>query len=396
MPSGFNINGVDFDNYYIPATSLQEPPTGGQLWAWGANSYGLLGLNSLTSYSSPVQVGSLSDWKLIETSCENTYYQWTTTYSVKTDGSLWVWGSNFYGQLGLNESLTTHRSSPTRVGTLTNWKSVSCSFGHVLAVKTDGTLWSWGLNSSGQLGLNNITHRSSPIQVGTLTNWNLVATSAAVSLAIKTDGSLWAWGTNNRGELGIADRVSRSSPTQVGTLTNWAKFNAKSIGAIKTDGSLWTWGYNGYGTLGLNDRTHRSSPTQVGSLTDWSSISSSFQGSGAIKTDGSLWTWGLNRWGDLGLNDITHRSSPTRVGSLTNWQLITAGVNYVYSGGSLYSTMLRAIKTDGTLWAWGYNLSGQIGDGSRTNRSSPVQIGTLTTWITVTGDVAATFAVKAP
>ena len=164
---------------------------------------------------------------------------------------------------------------------LTNWKQVAYGEYHALAVKTDGTLWSWGQNTDnvgtvwGLLGQGNTTHVSSPVQVGALTNWKQVAGGGRHSAAVKTDGTLWTWGQNSYGQLAQGDITHRSSPTQVGSLTNWSSI---SVGyghsvSVKTDGTLWAWGYNYYGQLAQGDITHRSSPTQVGSLTNWSSIS---------------------------------------------------------------------------------------------------------------------------
>jgi alpha-tubulin suppressor-like RCC1 family protein len=143
-----------------------------------------------------------------------------TVAAIKTDGTLWTWGTNPTGQLGtFNGSNPT--SSPVQVGTLTNWKLVSGQQNSFAAIKTDGTLWTWGANTSGQLGLFDIIHRSSPVQVGTLTNWKLVTPAYDNVASIKTDGTLWVWGSNSGGKFGLGDFVNRSSPVQVGTLTNW-------------------------------------------------------------------------------------------------------------------------------------------------------------------------------
>ena len=168
----------------------------------------------------------------------------------KTVPGLWTWGGNGFGALGLNN--TTNQSSPVQVGTLTNWRSVPAGNGYSAAVKSDGTLWSWGYNAAGPLGLGNTTSRSSPVQVGTLATWRLVSTGSRGdphTAAIRTNGTLWIWGYNAYGQLGLGDASNRSSPVQIGTLTNW-----KSVGcgfdhtaAIKTDGTLWSWGYNGSG-----------------------------------------------------------------------------------------------------------------------------------------------------
>ena len=145
---------------------------------------------------------------------------------------------------------------------------------HCAAIKTDGTLWAWGLNTDGQLGLNNIAHRSSPVQVGSLTDWKLVAAGSYFAVAIKTDGTLWSWGRGTAiaplgaGALGLGNTAHRSSPVQVGSLTDWKQVSAGAYHtrAIKTDGTLWTWGDNTSGQLGLGNTIHRSSPVQVGPL----------------------------------------------------------------------------------------------------------------------------------
>ena len=176
------------------------------------------------------------------------------------------------------------------MGTLTNWKRVACGIFHTAAVKTDGTLWSWGKNKYGGLGLGDTTHRSSPVQVGTLTDWRLVTSGYYHIAAIKNDGTLWSWGRNNSGQLGLGDTANRSSPVQVGTLTNWklVASGAYHVAAVKTDGTLWLWGYNNYhGGLGLGDTTNRSSPVQVGTLTNWKLVASGSDHTVAIQ-DGYL------------------------------------------------------------------------------------------------------------
>jgi alpha-tubulin suppressor-like RCC1 family protein len=154
--------------------------------------------------------------------------------AIKNDGTLWAWGSNNDGRLGLNN--TTSNSSPVQVGSLNNWAHVMPGSGSFsLAIKTDGTLWSWGLNGSGQLGLGDTTNRSSPVQVGSLTDWAYAGVTSAGSFALKTDGTIWAWGTNSSGQLGLGDTTNRSSPVQIGSINTWldistAPFNQSSFG----------------------------------------------------------------------------------------------------------------------------------------------------------------------
>ena len=343
-----------------------KPILDAELYAWGDNSTGQLGLGDTTNRSSPVQVGALVTWAEVTTGG-------SATVAIKNDGTMWSWGYNGQGQLGLGD--TTERSSPVQIGALTTWASVSVGGNFALAIKTDGTLWSWGSNTTyGQLGLGDTTNRSSPVQVGALTTWAKVGPGQASSFAIKTDGTMWSWGRNDDGALGIDDGsfARRSSPVQIGSNTYWADVAGGKDGAlaVTTDGKLYAWGYNGSGQLGLGNTTYRISPVQVGALTTWAKVSMGFGNySIAVKTDGTLWGWGKNNFAQLGLNNTTDYSSPVQVGALTNWSKIAAGNENVL-----------AIKTDGTLWTWGYNNKGQLGLGDTTDRSSPVQVGALTTW----------------
>ena len=361
----------------------------GGLWAWGRNTdattttNGVLGTNDAISKSSPVQVGALTTWTITGTPSGDKH-----AVEVKTDGTLWTWGSNVNGELGLGDQ-GVNRSSPVQVGALTNWSKAVAGVYITLAIKTDGTLWAWGNGANGSLGQNSTTSYSSPVQVGALTNWSNVDAFGA-AIAIKTDGTLWSWGSNGFGHLGQGDIVLRSSPVQVGTGTSWASATItwEAAAAVKTDGTLWTWGSNGYGQLGQNTAGgnaftalgNRSSPVQVGALTNWSQASVGHRGespygaSVAVKTDGTLWAWGGNYYGSCGLGDSyqtnsVRRSSPVQVGALTNWSFAQMG--YYHTIGT---------KTDGTLWSWGRNNFGQLGQGDGVSRSSPVQIGALTTW----------------
>jgi alpha-tubulin suppressor-like RCC1 family protein len=233
-----------------------------------------------------------------------------------------------------------------------------------------------GYNTYGQLGQNNTISRSSPIQIGSETNWSYVAGYGYTVAAVKTDGTLWTWGINNTGQLGlnITTPTNKSSPTQVGALTNWLTVGAKeyAVAAVKTDGTLWTWGENIYGKLGHNNTTYLSSPVQVGALTTWESAEAGGSSTNAIKTDGTLWVWGRNNQGQLAQNNTIDVSSPVQVGADTDWSSANATNNA--------SSFCIAKKTDNTLWVWGRGLNGQLGLGDAVNKSSPVQLGSKTTW----------------
>ena len=342
------------------------------------------------SYSSPVQIGSLTNWVQVTSTGQST----GAGTGIKTDGSLWVWGANAGGQLGLGD--ITGRSSPVQVGLLTNWAQAASCDTHTAAIKTDGTLWVWGLNTYGALGQGDLVNRSSPVQVGALTNWKQVSCGSYYTVAVKTDGTLWVWGYGNYLPTAVPGGGNGfSSPVQIGSLTNWksVSVNWEHGVAIKNDASLWTWGYNQTGQIGNGTAGGgvRSSPTQIASDKRWRIAVAGNGSSYAIALDGTLWSWGHNLIGQLGLGDTVHRSSPVQVGSLTNWKQIAANQYYNVGYG-----IIGAIKTDGTLWTWGANDTGQLGQGDQVHRSSPTQLGSLTNWKQVAPGPYNLFAISAP
>jgi alpha-tubulin suppressor-like RCC1 family protein len=295
--------------------------TDGTLWGWGWNQFGQLGLGDNTNRNVPTQVGAGTNWASVAAGGYS-------TLAVKTDGTLWSWGYNSNGQLGLGSSgAGTDKNVPTQVGAGTNWASVSAGGYYTLAVKTDGTLWSWGDNSNGQLGLgpSGAGDKNSPQQVGTDANWASVVAGQFHALAVKTDGTLWSWGYNRNGQLGLGNSgvgTDRNVPTRVGTDTNWASVTAGGYDtlAMKTDGTLWSWGDNSSGQLGLGNSgmgTDRNVPTQVGTDTNWASVAASYDFTLAVKTDGTLYAWGNNGAGQLGLgpSGSGNKNVPTQVTS---------------------------------------------------------------------------------
>jgi alpha-tubulin suppressor-like RCC1 family protein len=369
---------IDLDEQYVTDSWLVDKYVGGTLFTWSQNNFGQIGNGSSGNYySSPVQVGNLTNWKQIACGTQ-------AVMGIKNDGTMWGWGFGINGGLMIGTNVTI-TNSPVQVGALTTWKQVSV-FYHSLAIKNDGTLWAAGNNQYGTLGNGNITNYSSPIQVGSLPNWKQSSASFYTSAAVKLDGTLWMWGSNFQGQLGQGySSISNyySSPIQVGSLTNWKQVSISAFYsfAIKTDGTLWAWGANGYGQLGIGNRTYYSSPVQVGTLTNWKYVSSSKDAAVfAIKTDGTLWAWGTNINGELGIGVATslYYASPVQVGSLTNWKYVEGG-----GGSTPTTTQVLAVKTDGTLWSWGYNFNGDLGIGNRTYYSSPVQVGSLTNWKSV-------------
>ena len=347
------------------------------MWIWGRNNvHGDLGQNNLVQYSSPVQMSGTT-WN----DAAGSQFDYGGVAGQKSDGTIWCWGDNYHGCLGLNDQ--QDKSSPTQLGADTTWNNVTISYSIAQGVKTDGTMWTWGDTEAGELGLNGPlpVRRSSPMQVGTDTTWTKGhGKSMAIygyMLAIKNDGTMWGWGSGRKGQRGSNDQIARSSPTQVGTETTFAyldgSYNRTAI--TKTDGTLWIWGDGPNGVLGQNQTgtIELSSPTQVGTDTTWAigRDKMHIHGSavGAIKTDGTLWMWGTNNGGCLGQNQapgtIGSYSSPIQVGTDTTWRTVRP-----FRGNS--ATM--ATKTDGTLWTWGLNGSGGAGHNDTTARSSPTQV----------------------
>lgn len=304
---------------------------------------------------------------------------------IDSSGKLWAWGANALGQLG--NGTTSNNRVPVLIGE--GFAQVSAGANHTLAIKPDGSLWAWGSNAYGQLGSGNFTLTTVPVLVG---NGFLQAAAAKYfSVALKTDGSLWTWGNNEVGSLGNGIRTTCSitattscpeeafsgarQPTQIAT--GYSAISANSgafhVLALKPDGSLWAWGLGESGQIGNNSILNALAPVQVGS--GFSTISAGRSSSFAIKTDGTLWAWGSNSSSQLGTG-TTKSSEPLPV-------LVGEGYSQVSAGGITgvpglaigNGTHTLALKTDGTLWAWGQNAYGQLGDGTTTARSTPVQVG---------------------
>jgi alpha-tubulin suppressor-like RCC1 family protein len=357
----FTENGIVYDFYdvFVPAENFRQPA----LWTWGNGADGRLGNNSSGGSNIPITTfAGGTTWKQV---ASGGYH----TAAIKTDGSLWTWGRNNVGQLG--DFSNTNRSTPvTTFAGGTNWKQVTCGGLHTAAIKTDGSLWLWGRGGYGRLGTNNTGNTNTPVTTfAGGNNWKQVSMSNVCrhSAAIKTDGTLWIWGNGNN--LGInlfGDANSRNTPvTTFAGGNNWKQVSVGTeiTAAVKTDGSLWTWGAGGQGQLGDNTIITRSTPvTTFAGGNDWKSVSCGGNHIAAIKTDGSLWTWGYNNGGQLGTSDTTWRSTPvTTFAGGTNWKQVTCGNRHT-----------GAIKTDGSLWVWGsddFNALGRNGGG---NQNVPV------------------------
>ena len=269
-------------------------------------------------------------------------------------------GDNDKGQLG--DGTTIDKLYPIEVNA-SSWLSISAGDDYTVAIKSDNTLWAWGSNSIGQLGHSPIGSNSdTPVQEeSNSTNWKSITANVGSkykshTIAYKNDGSLWSWGDNGSGQLGQDDTTDRSTPTQIGAGIDWSvhlSAGEEHTAVIKSDGSLWTWGNNYDGQLGDNTKVDKIEPIEVNSST-WLEISSGLLHTVAIRDDGTLWAWGDNSYGQLGHSGSVYDSEvPLQEASMdSTWVKVSAGN---------YNTV--AIKKDGTLWSWGSASYGQIGDG---------------------------------
>ncbi len=375
------FNLVSFSIADAQAAEPAAPVAGQSLWTWGNNQYGQLGDGSTENVPSPKEIAPGVEWKSISSSS-------TVSLAIKSDGSLWAWGKNTYGQLGDGSAATTTVTSPKQIGTAKDWATIEMGANFVLALKTDGSLWAWGKNTDGQLGDGTKTDSFVPKQIGSAKDWAWVSAGFRYSMAIKTDGSLWAWGYNAM-RFGDGTETDSTVPKQVGTAKDWATVSAgyAHTSAIKKDGTLWGTGFNDYGqvTFPASQLTFREF-VRTDSGTDWKQVSIgrvNYPYVLAIKSDGSLWAWGKNTYGHLGDGTTTNiTNAPKQVGTTKDWAKVSLGTLHVVG-----------LKTDGSLWAWGKNSYMQFGDGTTTDSFIPKRIGT-DSWGAVSAGGGHTMALK--
>jgi alpha-tubulin suppressor-like RCC1 family protein len=381
----------------------------GSLWAWGSNNAGQLGDGTRTDRTVPVQVGT--GFSAIAAGSSH-------SLAMKPDGALWAWGY-------------LHGDFPQQIGA--GFTAIAAGGGHSLAMKADGSLWAWGDNSTGQLGDGTRIYRAMPVQIGT--GFRAIAAAGLRSMAVTADGRLFAWGFNRYGALGIdATPTRRSVPVRIGTgfrsiSADFANAYALKVDdtlwilgvgsgypggrsvpvqvgtgfmqvvkgagghtlALKRDGTLLTWGANYQGQIGDNTMDHRSidAPFQVGS--GFVAIAAGFGSSFALKADGTLYAWGDDSYGQLGLGGTTAR---TRCFNDAPCVRTPHLVGTQFSAVSSRNTHVLALKSDRSLWTWGSNSAGQLGDGSENTRNAPVAVGSGFVSISA-GGVESSMALKA-
>lgn len=336
----------------------------GTVWAWGANNAGQLGDGSTTSQEIPIQTDILPS---VSSVAGGVLHSMALTF----DGKVWAWGHNSKGQLG--DGTTTTKPTPFQVGGLPD--AVGISAGHWFssyAVGVDGSAWAWGYNIYGQLGDGTTTLRTTPTQLTTLSGVVAIEGGQYHALALLSDGTVRAWGKNSFGSLGNGTTIQSSLPVQVMVLpqggppvpfTDVVQISTglSSSYALRSDGSVWAWGYNGSGQLGIGSAVTQSVLAyQVSTLSDGViAISGGGDYCFALKEDGSLWGWGKNTEGQLGDGTAITRYTPVPI----------TGQALTVAAGTRKHAL--SVDVDGTLRSWGANIKGELGDGTTTSRSSP-------------------------
>ena len=355
----------------------------GKVYGWGSDAYGQLGLGTALIATAPQSVPSINLGK--STGKSRVASGGNHNVAVASDGIVWTWGNNGSGQLG--DGTTTNRSSPVQVPGLTGVVAVAAGAVSTYAVKSDGSVWAWGGNSYGQLGDGTTTSSSSPVQMQGLSGVVAIAAADWGIYVVKSDGSVWALGWNNYGQLGDGTTTDRSLPVQVPGLSGVVAIAASEFStyAVKSDGTVWAWGGNFSGQLGDGTTTDQSLPVRVRGLSGVVAVAAEYSSAFAVKSDGTVWAWGDNFSGQLGDGTTTNRSSPVQVPGLSGVIAVTSGGNTTGVGAS--TAFSFAVKSDGTVWAWGDNSSGQLGDGTTISRSSPVQVHGLTGVVAVVAGI---------
>jgi alpha-tubulin suppressor-like RCC1 family protein len=353
----------------------------GSLWAWG-NAEATNNVTSSEIYQDPVPIlgennEATTGWSreiaALESSASNNIGK--RIFGLKNDGTLLGWG----GRDGLNsyDSLIRLPWWDLRQDTFGvmpwTWQGLAGNLGkgddnHVLAVRSDGTLWAWGANTGGQLGDGTKVSKDLPNQIGVRTNWMKAFAGGSHSLALRSDGTLWAWGVNTSGQLG-AVRMKTFSETNGSSNINVTTYQK---------------------TVAVGDQVR---PIQVGTSKNWLTLSAGGQHNLALKKDRSLWVWGGDSKGQLGIGSVAPATTETNTNSAMIFSPARLG-NAFWTDVSAGLDHSLGVRSDGTLWAWGNNEAGQLGDGTRAQRKKPVQIGAANNWKKVWAGNAGSFAQK--
>jgi alpha-tubulin suppressor-like RCC1 family protein len=350
-----------FTNLYAGEYQSYGRKSDGSIWGWGDGFEEQFGLGYITGEAIPTLISNATHWQKMFVTADGLFL-------IKTDGTLWGTGANFMGCVGTGQS-NANVLSLTQIGTENNWSQIAGSKSHTIAIKTDGTLWAWGGNYYAQVGGGLPNPVLLPTQLGTATNWvKIASTTGDSSFALKSDGTVWGWGSNIPNIIKEGADALVSTTILHNTATDWAEIwgGGNFIIAKKTNGTLWHWGGGSSGQRGNGTNYDSHIPEQVNADINWAKVALGFRSVMAIKTNGTLWVWGQNSVGDftLGLGHNNFVDVPTQLGTDTNWADVALG--------SLHTV---AIKTDGSMYAWGLsNNSGQYGNDTFDESPTPIAV----------------------
>jgi alpha-tubulin suppressor-like RCC1 family protein len=289
--------------------------------------------------------------------------------ALKSDGTVWTWGDNSSLQLGLGLGAATDSPNAQQVSGISGVVGVAAGEDHTLALDSSGNVWAWGANNMNQLGDPNITNNGIPNKISGLSNIVAIAAGTQFSMALNSSGRVWAWGRNDFGQMGngaLGDGISPTGtvqvPTMITALSGIKWIAAGDYHALATDGTtVWAWGSNSNGQLGNSSITDSTSPVQVTGLSGVTNVAAGTYHSLALKSDGTVVAWGKNTAGQLGNGNNTDSSVFVPVSSLASVTGIAAGFSHSI-----------ALASNGTLQAWGDNTSGEFGNGATTGSNVPV------------------------
>ncbi|QZY30042.1 cutinase family protein [Nocardioides coralli] len=287
------------------------------------------------------------------------------TCEVRPDGTLWCWGANGYGQLGVGDK--TSGATPRQVGSRDDWAGVSAGGMHSCGVRDNGSLWCWGLNYRGQLGLGGRTDKTEPHRVGKSRSWATVSAGWVHTCATRVDGSAWCWGDNDHGQLGNGGSSDSRKPVAVTRGMVWQQLAAGGwhTCGVNQSGEAWCWGRNSRGQVGDGTTTVRLNPARVGGGTDWARVAPAWTHSCGLRQDGSLSCWGGNEGGQVGGGGFGGSATPREVAPGRSWSALDTGVNFSC-----------ALDTSQQMWCWGTGRSGQLDGAPSSEQPVPVRAGT--------------------
>lgn len=389
--NGLTVTGSATINVWVPNMLIKTKPavsaggyfslglrSDGTIWGWGDNRAYSLGDSASNTSRAPLKIPGISG--VIGISANR------HILALKSDGSVWAWGNNQYGQLGIGTAISL--SSPARISGISQASAVAAGYSYSVALKSDGTVWSWGSNELGQFGngTSDTPVSSIPVQAKGVVNAKAISTGDYHTVALLKDGSVIAWGNNQHGQLGMAtsDQCMQWSaqwscsktPIKVPNLDNVVSIASGSdhVLALKADGTVWAWGSNNSGQLGDGTTADSPIPKLVESLTGVVAIVARSNHSLALRSDGTVWAWGWNDKRQLGYSttqictiplwgSVPCSKSPAQVAALSDVSAI--------SGGNAHNL---ALKTDGSVWAWGYGYYGQLGNNATRDSNIPVRV----------------------